>query len=113
MGGLSGVVCVENVRSVLSFLKVGNHEERWDKGTTREDESLGNIRDCIDRNRAAECFLDEAQWVREFFQLQSKKSSRRSLVLTGDDNCAAARTINDLDASADAIACQGMTFPKR
>lgn len=46
-GGLSGMVSVENVRSVVSFLEVRNLEDRW--GNSRgAGGHLEDIRDCAD-----------------------------------------------------------------
>lgn len=48
MGGLSGVVRIQNDRSVLSLLKVANLKDRWENGGAR-DEILEELRSCIRR----------------------------------------------------------------
>lgn len=46
MGGQSGVVGVEDIRSVLSFLEVGDFEDRW-RNFSGGDGILENIRGSV------------------------------------------------------------------
>lgn len=111
-GGLSEKVSLQNFRSVISLLKVGDLEVRWGNGESDGDENLDDIGRFVSRNGLENVSVMEHGGVRELLQRRHRRKrglfgcSHRSRDFSEDENSVVARAITELDVPASSNICQ-------
>lgn len=113
------MVSVDNVRSVLNILNVGDLQDRWGNGGTGANESVDDLRSFLEERVRRNVMWKERSGWGPLFQRQNRRrrepfeSSRSSRVLSGDENSAVARVFRKLHVPAGVPTCYVMTFPER